>query len=112
MGCNPRNTSRCRIPLEQLPNDLLTESDPLHPAGAVHGPEYKTVSDAGGGRPRIDSHLDPSRHLDRPHAAMLANEVHNAPSSVALLDVGDCERIHLGPVSYTHLRAHETRHDL
>src|ERR1035438_5824198 len=97
MGCNPRNTSRCRIPLEQLPNDLLTEADPLHPTGAVHGPEYETVSDAGGGRPGIHCYLHPRRHRYRPHTAVLSHQVHDAPTPVALLDVGDSERRHLGP---------------
>src|ERR1035437_3426099 len=96
MRCDPRNASRCRIPLEQLPDNLFAQTDGLHLAGAVHGPEYKSVSDTSRGSPRTDRHLDPRWHGYRPHAAMLANEVHDAPPSVALLDVGDGERRHLG----------------
>src|ERR1035437_5571978 len=97
MGRDPRNTSRYRVPLEQLPNDLLTEADPLHPTGAVHGPEYETVSDAGGGRPGIHCYLHPRRHRYRPHTAVLSHQVHDAPTPVALLDVRDGERCHFRP---------------
>src|ERR1017187_9906981 len=92
-----RNTSRRRVPLEQLPNDLFAQAAALRLASAVHGAEYVSVDDTGRRSPRVDCYLHPIRHRDRPHAAMLANEVHNAPSSVALLYVGDCERSHLGP---------------
>src|ERR1017187_6618974 len=97
MRSDARNTRRRRVPLEELPNHLLAQTDALHFAGAVHRAEYKSVSDTSRGSPRIYRHLYPRWHWYRPHAAMLANEVHNAPSSVALLDVGDCERSHLGP---------------
>src|SRR5450756_1113099 len=38
-GADPRNSSRCRVPLEQLPDDLFAQAGGLHLAGAVHGPE-------------------------------------------------------------------------
>jgi hypothetical protein len=69
----------------------------LHLAGAVHGPEYETVSDAGGGRPGIHCYLYPRRHRYRPHTAVLSHQVHDAPTPVALLDVGDGERCHFRP---------------
>ena len=97
MRRDTRNTSRCRIPLEQLPDDLFAQAVALRLAGAVHGSEHVSVGDAGRGSPRIGRDLYPRRHRNRPHPAMLANEVHDAPSSVALLDVGDGERSHLGP---------------
>ena len=63
---------------------------------AIHRAEHATVSDAGRRRPRIGRHLHPSRHRNRPHPAMLPDEVHDAPTAVALLDVAERERRHLG----------------
>src|ERR1017187_5452682 len=97
MRSDARNTSRRRVLLEQLPNDLFAQAAALRLASAVHGAEYVPVNDTGRRSPRVDCYLHPSRHRDRPHAAMLANEVHDAPTPVALLYVGDCERSHLGP---------------
>jgi hypothetical protein len=37
--------------------------------------------------PRINGALQPSRRRNRPHAALIADEVQDAPSFVALLDV-------------------------
>src|ERR1022692_2666176 len=87
MRCDPRNTSRRRIPLEQLPDDLFAQADALRVAGAVHRSEYVTVSDPGSGSPCVGRHFYPRRHRNRPHAAMLPNEVHDAPPAIALLDV-------------------------
>jgi hypothetical protein len=69
----------------------------LRLAGAIHGPEYVSVSDAGGGCPRIRGYLHPRRHWNRPHAAMLSDEVHDAPPAIALLDVVYVERRYFGP---------------
>src|ERR1035441_5752135 len=62
-----------RVRLEQLPDDLLAQAGTLGLAGAVYRSEYVAVGDAGGGRPRISRHLDPSRHRHRPDAAVLSN---------------------------------------
>src|SRR5260370_14903129 len=97
MGCNPWNACRYRVPLEQLPDDLFAQADALGLAAAVHGSEYVTVSDPGGSRPRIGRHLHPGRQRDRPHTAMLANEVYDAPPPVSLLDVPHRRRRHFGP---------------
>src|SRR5260370_14719664 len=96
MGCNSGNTGRCRIPLEQLPDNLFAQAVALRLARAVHGSEYVSVSDSGHRSPRILRDLHPRWHRDRPHAAMFPNEVHNAPPSITLLDVTYGERRHLG----------------
>jgi hypothetical protein len=86
-----------RVRLEQLPNDLLAQAVALGLAGAVYGSEYVSVNDPGGGSPCVGRHLYPRRHRNRPHAAMLPNEVHDAPPAIALLDVAYGEGSHLGP---------------
>src|ERR1035437_3967367 len=87
MRRDPGNTSRCRVPLEQLPDDLLAQADGLRLTTAVYRSEHVTVSDAGASRPRIGRYLDPGRHRNRPHPAMLPHEINDAPPTVALLDV-------------------------
>ena len=95
--CDAGNPSRYRISLEQLPNDLFAQADALRLAGAVYGSEYVTSSDPSGGCPCIDCHLHPRRHRHRPDAAMLPNEVHDAPPAVPLLDVTESECGHFRP---------------
>ena len=101
MRRDPRNTSRDRISLEQLPNDLFAQAKPLRLAGAVHGAEDVSVRDPGRGSPRIGRHLYPRRHRDRPHAAVLPDEIHDAPPPVALLDVADGQGRNLSSAAAT-----------
>jgi hypothetical protein len=96
MGRDPRNASSCRIALKQLPNHLLAQADRLRLAAAVHWPKHETVSNSGGGSPRILRYLYPCRHGNRPHPSVLTHEVHDAPSAIALLDVAHGQRRHLG----------------
>jgi hypothetical protein len=93
---DPGNSGRRCVPLEQLPDDLFAERQALNLAAAVHGPEHLPSRDAGRRRPRVDRHLNPRRHRYRPDAAMLADEVHDTPSPVSLLDVPKSERCHFG----------------
>ena len=86
-----------RVRPEQLPDDLFAQADGARLAGAVHWSEYVPVSDPGCGSPRVGRHLHPCRHRDRPHTAVLSDEIHDAPPSVPLLNVGNGERSHLGP---------------
>jgi hypothetical protein len=97
MGRDPRNTGGSRVALQELPNDLLAEGRALYLAAAVHGPENLAIRDAGRGCPRVDSDLNPFRYRHRPDTAVLSDEVHNAPSPVALLDVPLGERRHFRP---------------
>ena len=46
--------------------------------------------------PRIDRHLDPSRHRRRADPAVLPDEVHDAPPTIPLLEVYKRERSHFG----------------
>ena len=46
--------------------------------------------------PRVDCDLHPGRHRNRAHAAVLPDEVHDAPAAVSLLNVLERKRRHLG----------------
>jgi hypothetical protein len=48
-------------------------------------------------RPCIDCDLDPRRHGHRSHSAVLADEIHDAPPAVPLLDVTERKRCDFGP---------------
>jgi hypothetical protein len=68
-------------------NNLLAQRVAAHFVGAVHRAEDPTIDNARLRRPRIDRHPDPRRHRDSPHASVLANEVHNAPTAIPLLNM-------------------------
>jgi hypothetical protein len=80
------------IPLEHLPDNLLTQAFARQFIGAIHWPENVTIHNTGSRGPRIDHHLDPGRHRHRANATVLPFEVDDAPSTIALLDVreGEC----------------------
>src|SRR5712692_3000067 len=85
-----------RILLEHLPDDLFGHSIALYLVASVYRPEHWAVDNPGGGRPSIDGNFDPGWHRYGADAAVLANKVHNAPATIALLDVRERERRHLG----------------
>ena len=66
---------------------------------AAHGLQpIRDLYGAGkGGHMLDDSHLCPGRHRDRSNPAVLADEIHDAPSPVALLNVTDGQCRDLGP---------------
>src|SRR5260370_33170775 len=97
MRCDSRNASRRGVALEQLPNNLLAQANDLDLTATVHRSEDVTIDDSSAGSPRILRHFRPRRHRDRPHAAMLPNEVHDAPPAITLLDVDHRERRPLRP---------------
>src|SRR5437870_142925 len=82
VGSNAWDTSRCRVLLEQLPDDLLAQCDGPNPTAALHGTKHRTVDHPGRRDPQIDCILDPRRHRNGPNAPVLADEVHDAPPGV------------------------------
>jgi hypothetical protein len=73
--------------LEKLPDDLLAHSIALNLIAAVHSAQNRALGKTGRRSPGIDSALDPGWHRNRANAAMLPNEVDDAPSVVPLLDM-------------------------
>src|ERR1017187_1232029 len=61
-----------------------------------HRPEYLTVGDGGSRRPGVNRHLDPRRHRDRAHPAVLSKEIDDAPATLTLLGVLERKGRHLG----------------
>src|SRR2546425_7252312 len=90
------HASISRILLEHLPDDLLGHGLALYLVASIHRAEYAAVGQAGRGAPGVDCHLDPGRHWNSADAAMLTHEVNDAPATIALLDVSERERSHLG----------------
>lgn len=58
---------------------------------AVHGPEHGAFCNSRHNSPRIYRDLNPRRHRNRADAAVLALEVHDAPTAIPLLSVCECE---------------------
>src|SRR5712691_13420997 len=96
MGRNSGNTRRRRVRLEELPHDLLGHSLPLDLVRAVYGPKYVALRHACRLRPGVDCDLNPGRHRNCAHAAVLPDEVHDAPATVSLLNVFECKRRYFG----------------
>jgi hypothetical protein len=92
MGRDAGNSNLGRVALEHLPDDLFAEALSVNGSAAIHRPEDVSGGDAGRGCPRINRYLHPRWHRRGPHAAMLSNEIDDAPASVALLDVPKCKR--------------------
>ena len=85
-----------RVLLQHLPNYLLAQVTTTHLIGAIHGPENEAVENTAGRRPSIDRNFDPVRHRRRSDPAMLSTKIDDAPPTVPLLDVHECERRDLG----------------
>ena len=100
---DPRHSGGCRVGPEQLPGHLFGQEVVLHLTTAVDRSEHVAIfygSGTGpvwsGTGPGIDCNLDPGRHRNRAHAAVLSNEVHDAPASIVLLYVRHGKRRDLG----------------
>jgi hypothetical protein len=97
MGRDSGHAGSDGIGPDKLPNHLLRKGSFADHASANDGPEHWAIANPGSGRPRIDRHLDPGRHGDSPHPAMLPDQIHNAPPAIPLLDVLERERRDLRP---------------
>ena len=95
MGGNPRNTGRCRISLQELPDNLFAQTDALRPVCSIHGTEYVFIDDLGCIGLRVGRYFHPRWHRDRSDPSMFTAEIHDAPTPVALLDVADRKCRHL-----------------
>ncbi len=84
---NAGNANLSRVTPEHLPHDLLAEALASNCAATIHRTEYVPAGNTGSRRPRINRHLHPRRHRRSADTAVLSNEIDNAPTTVALLDV-------------------------
>src|SRR5258707_392244 len=91
VGCDAGNANCRGILPEHLPDDLLAQGFASNGARAVHWPEHVPRRDAGGGCPGVYSHFHPRRHRRSTDAAVLSDEIDNAPTSIALLQMGERE---------------------
>lgn len=96
MGSDAWNPSGLCILPEHLPYCLFTQAFARNSVGAIHRTEDVAIGHVGPGSPGIDRHLDPVWHRDGPYAAVLANEVDDAPASVPLLHMRESHRGHFG----------------
>ena len=95
MGGDTLNAGSFGIGLDQLPDHLLRQDRAAHSVGTIHRPEYEAVIDSGCGCPGVNRHFHPG-HWNRSDSTVLACEVHDAPSPVALLNVCERERRYFG----------------
>jgi hypothetical protein len=91
------DASRLGVGLDELPDHLFPKAFADYSVGAIHGPKHVTVGDARRKRPRVDSHFNPSRHRRGSDPTMLADQFHDAPTTVALLEMREHQRGNFGP---------------
>jgi tetratricopeptide (TPR) repeat protein len=75
------------IRLQHLPNNFLGHSVPGDLIAPVDRPEQMPLRHAGDHRPCIDRILRPGRHRNSTDAPVLADQIDDAPTVVALLNV-------------------------
>ena len=85
-----RQTGETRSPgvaSQKLPDNFLAHGLTLDSITTVHRAENVPRDQRCRRCPRIDRHLDPGRHRHGPHPTVLADKIHNAPTSVPLLEM-------------------------
>jgi hypothetical protein len=97
MRCEAGNTNSLCVVLEHLPHNLLPQAFTSFPASASHRPENVALRNPRHRRPGIDRHLDPSGQWGRADPAVLTNEIHNAPATIALLNMSERKCRNLRP---------------
>src|SRR5258708_9252 len=97
VGRDARHANRLSVLLEQLPDDLLAKGKGANPVATIHRAEHLATDHARSLGPRIDRFFNPGRHRNGADAPVLADEVHDAPPGVPLLDVPEGDRRHLRP---------------
>ena len=93
MGSDAGHTDLGRIPPQHLPDDLFAELLAGNSA-AIYWPEHMASADSGGGCPRADRQLHPRRHRRGTNTAVLSDEIDDAPTAIALLDMREGEPCH------------------
>src|SRR5712691_11256199 len=89
------NTNSRRVLPQHLPDNLLAQALASHSVASIHGPENIAIRHARRRGPRVDRDLHPIRHRRGADAAVLAHEVDDAPTTVALLEMPESERRYL-----------------
>ena len=89
---NVRDTGFRRIAFQHLPNSFLAQPASEIRSPRLIGPEQVSVTHLSGIGPRINSSFDPGRHGDGPYPPVLADQIHNAPAIIPLLNVLERER--------------------
>src|ERR1039458_7410399 len=97
MGGDSGNTCDRRVRLKQLPDGLFRYSFTLYLVPAHYRAQHVALGQRRHIRPGVDGALHPRWHRDRPHPAVLPDEVHDAPPTVPLLDVPNRQCRDLGP---------------
>jgi hypothetical protein len=90
------NTGSRRIGFDKLPDDLLAQRFACDAASAVYRTEDVSFRRPGWRCPRIDGHLHPGRHWRGADPSVFADQINDAPAAIALLQVRESERGHLG----------------
>jgi|SRR5579871_1822362 len=97
MRRNSGHADRLGVLSKHLPDDLLSETIAGDVLATSHWAEYVSVGNSSGRGPRVDRDLHPIRHRRRTNPPVLSDEIDNAPATVALLNVCDCEGRDFGP---------------
>src|ERR1700685_2309936 len=96
MRGDARDSCRLGVRFDKLPDDLFAQGFPCDPVSPIYRTEDVAFRHASWSCPRIDGHLNPGRHRRSADPTVLADEIDDAPAAIALLQVRERERGHLG----------------
>jgi len=96
VGRDTRYTCCLGVVLYELPDDLFAQHFACDSVSAINWTEDVTFRHTGRRCPSIDGHLNPGRHRNGADATVLADQVNDAPTAIALLQVREGECSHLG----------------
>jgi hypothetical protein len=97
MRRDARDSGSLSVWPEHLPDHLFGKRLALHLVGSIDRPEHVSRGHGGRAGPGINGHLHPDWHRHSPDAPVLSEEIHDAPTAIALLDVPHGKSRHLGP---------------
>jgi hypothetical protein len=101
MRCDARDASIGRILLSICQTTFSDMASPCTLSPRFTGRNTRPSAKLAAEVQASNRDLHPDRHRNGAHAAMLANEIDDAPATVALLDMGERERGYLRSLEST-----------
>jgi len=87
MRGKPGNAHLGCVLADHLPDDHFAETVPRNAVAPDHWSEHVAIGDTGRCGPGVNRDLNPGRHRHRSDAPVFADEIDDAPTAVALLDM-------------------------
>jgi len=101
VGSDFREARRLRVEADKLLDGLVSHASAHNASALVDGPEQPAQVDARRFAPAVEADLHPGWNRNGADAPALADQVHDHPAAITLLDVFDGERRRFRPPQTT-----------